>query len=165
MKKPLGLLTILPLNSSHVVNSFYCGETELDYWIWFYDLKSSLPNESPVYVLIARANPTIVLGWYTLALASFESMTLDVASKAQTLLGNDPNLIEITYIAVDEAFQKAGLGSLLLADAIKRAQATSNAIYIHALYPRNAKLYRKLGFNPLSGHPHDLILNLRPVTN
>jgi ribosomal protein S18 acetylase RimI-like enzyme len=48
-------------------------------------------------------------------------------------------------LAVDSAFQRRGLGKLLVQDGLKRAQSAGFPIYLSAS-PKGVPLYKSLGF-------------------
>ena len=68
-------------------------------------------------------------------------------------------------LAVDKNFQRQGLGSILLADAIQRVEQVCEvlavyAIVVDALNPTAAGFYQQFGFMPFPEKPLSLFLPL-----
>jgi GNAT superfamily N-acetyltransferase len=71
-------------------------------------------------------------------------------------------------LAVDLAWQRHGLGTALLRDAILRTMQVAEvvgvrALLVHALSERAVKFYEAHGFHPSPMHPHTLCLPLSEV--
>ena len=98
-----------------------------------------------------------VVGYFSLAAGSVEHETAPGALKR-----NAPDPIPVIIlarmaIAIEEQFK--GLGSALLAEAMKRTVKASSiigarALIVHALDDRAANFYRAHGFRPLSGETY-----------
>jgi GNAT superfamily N-acetyltransferase len=68
-------------------------------------------------------------------------------------------------LAVDKHYQGQGLGSILLADAVKRVEQASSvlavyAIVVDALNLNAARFYQQFGFIPFPDKPMKLFLPL-----
>ena len=110
------LLTPVRLKRAHVREGFTSGADELDEWLVKYAWQNQRANNATTYVSVAA---TRVVGYYAITVAgvaredSPESMRKGTPNQLGCLL--------LARLAVDESFQKQGLGRALLADFLRRA--------------------------------------------
>ena len=150
-RPPLDLRSarIIPLLDQNALCGFSCGEEQIDHWVVrCCDLHDR--NRARVFCAMQPAEPR-AYGFYSL------SMTGVLAKGLETEITQNHNqngfvpFIYIDYLGVQREFQRQGLGTLLLIDALKRCAdvAKNVAVYgvaLHSLTPRTTKLYEKYGF-------------------
>jgi len=111
----------------HDLFDFNCGELLLDDWL----KQRARKNES-------RFSRTYVVadGWRVVAYVSISAGSVDRSAAPGKLRRNAPEIVPVSIIgrlAVDTAFARKGLGSDLLADALRRIASASKAIGIAAV--------------------------------
>jgi len=149
-------MQILPLTGGHDRQNFDCGRSELNIWLRQIARQHQDKGLSKTYVAIQDEEPTIICGFYALTLAEIESRFLPDAQKKrfpQRIPG-----IRLGRLAVDNRYQKKGLGELLLVDAISRSgrihkEAGGVGLFVDALDDSAAAFYRHYGFQSLPDNP------------
>lgn len=160
-------LVIEPLNASHDRPGFHCGESSLDDYIQRRARQDVRRRISRVFVASEAEHSGTIVGYYTLSTLSLELGQLpeDLARKLPrhpvpaALLGR---------LAVNQAAQGYGVGSMLLVDALKRTQAVSREIAIYAMVVdaidgRAQRFYEQFGFAALSTESRRLFLPLKSI--
>lgn len=139
------------LNSAHRKKEFSCGKDMLDNYLHKQanqDIKRKL---SACFVLNDKETD-LLKGYYTLANNSISQEL--IPSQFQKKLPNSYKSIPTTLLgrlAIDNRFQKQGIGKLLLIDALKRSYEISKSIGSFAVIvdpiDKNAEsFYNKYGF-------------------
>jgi GNAT superfamily N-acetyltransferase len=134
------------LNSSHRVESFNSGNSQLDQWLKRRALKNEIEGASRTYVL---CDGKIVIAYYCLANGAVAQ-----ASATGRVRRNMPDPIPVMVIgrlAVDSRWQAKGIGRALLRDAILRTLQAAEiagirAILVHAISEDAKQFYEKCGF-------------------
>lgn len=158
---------IAPLGNEHERNAFSCGEPVLDRDLHRYASQDIKRRLSRVFVATPVSQPRWVTGYYSLSAAGLAAT--DLPGRLQRRLPRYPLPVAlIGRLAVDESHQGKGLGSVLLADALRRIVQASQAMAVHAvvidaLHDRAAAFYRHFGFVPLPDQPLKLFLPLDSV--
>ena len=135
-----------PLNDSHDLSQFECGQSALEDWLKRRAIKNERSGASRTYVVCEGAR---AVGYYCLSSGAVEHK---VAHKGVKRNMPDPiPVMVIGRLAVDKAMQGKGLGRGLLKDAILRTLhaaeiAGIKALLVHALDETAAKFYRWNGF-------------------
>jgi GNAT superfamily N-acetyltransferase len=139
-----------PLADRHDVSHFSCGtHPSLDHWL----RGQARPSEglsARTYVVSSTAEPGRVVGYFAIATAVEERNALPSAKLRRGMPAQVPLLL-IGRLAVDAAWQGRGLGSALLADALKRCLAASEiagirGVVAHAIDDTAAGFYENHGF-------------------
>jgi len=104
-----------------------------------------------------------VAAYYTLSAASIP--LLDLSLDERKRLPRYPTLpaVRIGRLAVDQRFQRRGLGELMLVNAVHRTiqdAAAAFALLVDAKNDRAAAFYRRYGFRPIVDKPRTLFLPL-----
>jgi ribosomal protein S18 acetylase RimI-like enzyme len=144
-------LRIVLLNDDHDRREFSCGVESLDRYLATQAGQDVRRKANAVFVASPHDEPTRVLGYYTLC-----AMTIsqgDVPEAARKHVPRYP-LVSSTLIgrlAVDKDQQGQRLGSILLADALKRAFVSadtvgSSMVIVDALDEPTAGFYTAHGF-------------------
>lgn len=161
------LLVIQPLDTRHDRAGFRCGVAALDIYLERQARQDVKRRISRVFVAASATQPNTVLGYYTLS-----SLAIELDSLPQHLARKLPRhpvpAALLGRLAVGQAAQGQGIGSMLLADAVKRTLSVSNEIAIYALVvdaiDEGARgFYERFGFALLSGERRRLFLPLRSV--
>ncbi|HEY8097329.1 MAG TPA: GNAT family N-acetyltransferase [Methylobacter sp.] len=152
-----------PLTAAHDVTDFKCGETTLDRWLKTKAFRNEERGASRTYVVCVNNR---VVAFYCLATGSIAS---DLAPGR--IRRNMPDPIPVMVLgrlAVDLAWQRHGLGKVLLRDAILRTiQAAGivgiKALLVHALSDSAVQFYEAHGFHPSPTDHRTLFLLLSEV--
>lgn len=152
-----------PLTAAHQVTDFACGEPTLDHWLKHRALRNEGRGASRTYVLCADQR---VVAYYCLATGS---IACELAPGR--IRRNMPDPIPVMVLgrlAVDQAWQRHGLGKALLRDAILRTIQVAEivgvrALLVHALSEHAIDFYAAHGFHPSPMNPRTLLLPLSEV--
>ena len=140
-----------PLNSNHRKKEFSCGNDMLDNYLHKQanqDIKRKL---SACFVLNDRETD-LLKGYYTLSNSSIAQEI--IPNEFRKKLPNSYKSIPTTLLgrlAIDDRFQKQGIGKLLLVDALKRSYQTSKkigsfAVIVDPIDKDAERFYGKYGF-------------------
>lgn len=148
-------LKIEPFSSHHNRVDFACGVESLDRYFKTQASQDVKRKINGVFVLVDPREPAKVLGYYTLCATALAQG--DIPEAARKHIPRYP-LVSATLVgrlAVASHQQRQGLGSLLLADAVKRAYASASSIgssmlIVDAVNEQAAVFYEANGFVRLS---------------
>lgn len=144
---------ILPperLTERHEFSEFQNGKhPSLDDWLRDRALASE-GLSARTYVICAAAAPQQVVGYYAITTAMEQRIALPTAKLRRGTPEQVPLLL-IARLALDHRFHGMGLGTDLLADALRRCLAASEiagvrAIVTHAIDDGAAAFYQRHGF-------------------
>lgn len=160
-------LAIVPLDDSHDRAAFTCGVESLDRYFQAQAGQDVRRRANGVFVLVGKADPALVLGYYTLCATALAQS--DVPEAARKHIPRYP-LVSATLIgrlAVAKDRQGQRLGPILLADALRRALASaetvgSTMVVVDALDEGAAAFYTVHGFIRLPDSLR-LVLPMRTV--
>jgi GNAT superfamily N-acetyltransferase len=152
------LLAPEPLAARHDVSRFSNGiHSSLDEWLRE-RARSSEGLSARTYVVCRRDDPGRVVGYFSISTALEQRNALPSAKLRPGMPGQVPLLL-IGRLAVDAQWQGRGLGSALLADALRRCLAASEiagarGVVAHAMDQAAAHFYERHGFlrSPLGEH-------------
>lgn len=159
-----GLKSPEPLSGAHDLSAFRNGRhPALDSWLRDLALVSE-GLSARTYVICAADKPRRVIGYYCLSTA-MEQRDILPAAKLRRAMPKDVPLLLIGRLAVDEKYQGAGLGALLLRDALKRCVTTAElvgarGIIVHAIDDDAAAFYRQYSFRDSRLHERTLFLSI-----
>lgn len=151
-----------PLNATHILSEFYCGEAVLDEWIRNRGLKNQSLGAARTFV-VCREHSSQVIGFYSLATGS---VTHAIATGSLKRNMPDPvPVIILARLAVDASYHGTGLGADLLHDAVLRiCRVAENigvrAVMVHALSTAAKQFYLHHGFTPSTTQENTLFLRL-----
>ena len=146
---------------THDLHEFSSGVSTLDDWLRRRALHNQLSGASRTYV---SALGRRVVGYYCLASGA---IALNEAPRSLRRKMPDPIPVAVLgRLAVDQSFQKRGLGAALLQDAVERTiQAASilgiRGLLVHALSERAKSFYEYYGFSASPTQPMTLVLSLK----
>lgn len=153
--------TIERLRSIHDRSAFDCGNPSLTDWLKQRAGQFEKRDLARTYVA-ARLGAKVVLGYYAISNHRVMHEVLP-ADEAKGLPRLDVPVILLGRLAVDRSVQGQGLGSLLLVDALRRAQHLSEhvgvrAIEVDAIDHAARQYYLRFGFVPSLDDPNHLLL-------
>lgn len=150
---PSDAVAVLPperLNARHDVSSFQNGKhPSLDDWLQTRALASE-GLSARTYVICDARQPDQVVGYYAISTAMEQRGGLPSAKLRRGMPEQVPLLL-IGRLALDRRVQGRGLGSELLADALRRCLAAADiagarGVVAHAIDDDAVRFYRKHGF-------------------
>lgn len=160
-------LHIKKLQRTHAVESFSCGQPELDRFLIRHALQAQQVNSSQTYV--GLSGDTIV-GFYTIVAGEVRH-----ADAPERIVKGMPRypipLLVLARLAVHSNWQGRGIGAGLLLDALGRTLQVADvvgvrALAVHAKDDTAASFYRHFGFmqsNTDNRHLFMLIKDIRAV--
>jgi len=147
-----GVLPPERLGAHHDLSAFSNGKHKsLDDWLRDRALASE-GISARTYVACAAAQPNLVAGYYAITTAMEQRLSLPMAKLRKGMPDQVPLLL-LGRLAVDQRYQGIGLGTDLLADAIRRCLRVSEiagvrAVITHAIDDAAAAFYARRGFIP-----------------
>lgn len=149
------------LNSSHQIEGFNSGNSQLDDWLKRRALKNELDGASRTYVLCAGE---VVVAYYCLANGAV-AQTIATGGVRRNMPDPIPVMV-IGRLAVDHRWQGKGIGRALLRDAILRTLQAAEiagirAILIHAISEDAKQFYEKCGFTASPIDPMTLMVKVK----
>lgn len=139
-----------PLAARHDVSQFHNGvHASLDHWLRE-RARASEGLSARGYVVCAAAEPDRVVGYFAISAAMEQRIALPSAKLRRGLPEHVPLLL-IGRLAIDTQWCGRGLGSALLADALRRCLAASEiagvrGVVAHALDATAVGFYERHGF-------------------
>jgi len=157
----LALSAPQPLNATHVLTHFACGEPALDDWLKRKALANHLGGASRTFVVVDDVNN--VVGYYAMA-AGGVSHQLATGNVKRNMPDPIPVMV-LARLAVDLRAQGIKLGAALLQDAVLRAKTLAHnagvrAMLVHALHEKAKLFYTHYGFQESPINPMTLMLRL-----
>ena len=151
------------LTAAHDVSAFDSGTPELDNWLKRRALANEALGTSRTYVVIAGGR---VVAYY--ALANGAVAHKDVSAKTRRNMPDPIPVMVLARLAVDSAYQKQGLGSALLKDALLRIIAAAQiagirAVLLHAMSDDAKRFYARAGFYECPVDPMMMMIALAEV--
>lgn len=134
---------------------FRCGEAALDEYLQRYARQDIKRGVARVFVATPVEQPGALMGFCSLSAASVDAEQLPESVRKRLPRYPVPAAL-LGRLAVSEAAQGQGLGSILLVDACKRVAVASQtlavaAIIVDAKSPAAAAFYQHFGFVELPG--------------
>jgi ribosomal protein S18 acetylase RimI-like enzyme len=150
------------LSSVHDRTAFRCGEEVLDRYLQTQATQDIRRRVANCFVAVEAVTGQVA-AYYTLSAASVP--LVDLRLEETRRLPRYPTLptVRVGRLAVDQRFQKRGLGAALLADAARRTLQAPPAVFTLLVDAKNdgaVAFYERFGFRALYGHPRTLFLPL-----
>jgi GNAT superfamily N-acetyltransferase len=162
-----GLYRIEPLGKQHVRDAFRCGVESLDNYLKTQASQDMRRKANAVFVLVPQEAPGTIAGYFTLCACGLAPGV--VPEEARMHLPRYPQVSAtlIGRLAVSADLQGRGLGSVLLAEALRKtydnsAVIGSSMVVVDAIDERAAEFYRAHGFIRLPESMR-LVLPMRTV--
>jgi GNAT superfamily N-acetyltransferase len=143
-------LRIEALAPHHDRANFTCGIDSLDRYVRSQASQDVKRKANGVFIPVKRDSPGVVLGYYTLCATSLQQGDVPVAARKHIPRYPLVSATLIGRLAVAQARHGEGLGSVLLADAVRRAYASADAVgssmlVVDAINDRAAAFYEGHG--------------------
>ncbi|MDO8876783.1 MAG: GNAT family N-acetyltransferase [Pseudolabrys sp.] len=148
-------VTIEPFSDRAVVNRFSCGQRPLDSFLKNKAKKAVTRSEHRVFCAFLDGTPNVV-GYYALQLGTDSVSELPDASKDNYLKNYVAfPAVNLSFLAVDEQFQRQGLGEYLLMDVFEKAAAIAEhagyfALTLVSMNDGSTAFYKSLKFRVYS---------------
>jgi ribosomal protein S18 acetylase RimI-like enzyme len=151
-----------PLGDGHERSLFRCGEEALDRYFQTQVTQDIRRRVANCFVAV-EAVTGHVAAYYTLSASSIP--ILDLPPEDAKRLPRYPTVpaVRIGRLAVDQRFQRRGLGEAMLADATARALKADVAAFMLVVDAKNDQavaFYRRYEFRTLASQPRTLFLPL-----
>ena len=157
-------LRIEKLARSHDVDGFASGREGLDRFLVRHAWLSQQANASRTYVAVSDEQ---VIGYYTLV---FVQVSRDTAPTrvAKGLPRHPVPIMVLARLAVDAAWQRQGIGSGMLKDAIVRTLSAAEiaglrALVVHAKDEAARGFYERFDFAPSPSDPLHLFVLVKDL--
>lgn len=151
-----------PLADRHDRNDFRCGEEALDRYFQTQvtqDIRRRIAN---CFVVVEIATERVA-AYYTLSAASIPLTELPPDETKRLPRYPAVPAVRIGRLAVDERFQRRGLGELMLMNVVHRTMHDATAAFallVDAKNNRAVSFYQRYGFRLIAGRPRTLFLPL-----
>ncbi len=155
------------LGDSHDRTFFRCGEEALDRYFQTQVTQDIRRNVANCFVAIEAATNRIA-AYYTLSAASIPLTDLPVDLVKRLPRYPAIPAVRIGRLAVDQMFQRRGLGEAMLADAVARAVKADVAAYALVVEAKNdpvVTFYQRFGFRAVASQPRVLLLPIATARN
>jgi GNAT superfamily N-acetyltransferase len=152
------------LEAGDPVDTFDCGQEDLNSYLKRHAWNNQRANSAQTYVACAGS---AVAGYFTLCAGSVDYG--DVLPRIAKGLAKHPMpMMLLARLAVDSKFQKQGLGTALLKDALLRTQEAADiagirAVVVHAKDEAARQWYLKYEFEPSPIAPMQLFLLVKDI--
>jgi len=150
-----------PLEATHLLDGFACGEASLGEWLKRRAMANQLSGASRTFVVADRDGR--VYGYYAMAAGAVSHQMAE--SGVRRNMPDPVPVMVLARLAIDHCAQGVKLGAALLQDAVNRAVTVSQnagvrALLVHALHDRAKQFYEHYGFQESPQHPMTLMLRL-----
>lgn len=157
-------LQLVLLTAEHDLTSFDCGNRQLNVWLVDHALASQRADLARTYLAL---DGDAVPGYVSLTTGSVRRE--DAPSRYARGMPRHPiPTILVARLAVDRRHQRQRLGSRLLAEALRKAVAASDAVaarlvVVDAIDDEAAGFYRRWGFLDVPDNPHRLYRKITEI--
>ena len=149
-----------PIEGSHDLSAFSCGDSGLDDWLKRRAFANQKSGASRTFVVCDERR---VVAYYALAAGA-----LACAEATGKFRRNMPDPIPVAILArlaIDRNYQKQGLGRALFRDASLRILGAADAIgirglLVHAISEQATSFYRAIGVEASPANPQTLMVTL-----
>jgi ribosomal protein S18 acetylase RimI-like enzyme len=152
------------LGPDHDVTAFRCGVAELDDWLRRHALAAQRMDSARSFVVVRGVR---VVGYVSLTMGSVQRAEAP-AGLVHGMPGYPVGMVLIARLAIDRAEQRGGLGTRLLADALRIAVVAGEAVaarllVVDAIDESAARFYRRHGFTETLDHRLRLYRRMKDV--
>ncbi|MBI5408240.1 MAG: GNAT family N-acetyltransferase [Nitrospirae bacterium] len=161
------MLKIAALSREHDRAAFDCGVAELNAYLKATARQHGEKGLSRTFVLTESEKPTVIFGFFTLALCEITAEDLPPSYAAMYPRHKLP-AVRLARLAISLRHQGKGYGTVLVAEAVHRTvliadQAGSIGLFVDAKNDRASDFYKHYGFVPLPGQSKTLFLPLKTL--
>jgi GNAT superfamily N-acetyltransferase len=156
-----------PLAPLHDRASFHCGVGSLDAYLTTQASQDMRRKANAVFVLVPVDSPDKIAGYFTLCACGLAPGIVPEEARKHIPRYPQVSATLLGRLAISADHQGQGLGSILLAEALRKAYENasvvgSSMVVVDALDERAARFYRAHGFPPLP-ESNRLILPMRTL--
>lgn len=157
-----------PIDASFPLAGFDCGEPALNRWLQRHAVGNEVTGRSRTFV-VRQQEDLRVAGFYCLSTAVIEYVEATPRSTEQLPRDEPVPAVLLGRMGVDLKHQGRGLGTALLADAVRRTfvNVASNAgvrvLLVHAKNERVKRFYERHGFESSPTDELHLMLLMQDV--
>ncbi len=152
-----------PLSAGHELSGFSSGVASLDSWLKRRAMQNQATGASRTFVVCEGVR---VIAYYALA-----SGAVALSAATSRVRRNAPDPIPIVVLgrlAIDEGYQRRGLGRALFRDGALRVVNAADTIgirgiLVHAISDEAKSFYLALGFEPSPLDPMTLMVTLADI--
>jgi len=158
---------IEPLAKSHDRSHFACGEPALDEYLARFARQNHETGVAKTFVAVGDNDPRQVLGYYSISAGAIDRDNLPTHA-AKRFPSFPLPVARLARLAVDQGFQRRGLGEDLLLDAVNRVLRASSdigivAILLDAKHEKAKRFYARYEFESLPDQPLTLWLPMAAI--
>lgn len=152
------------LRRDHRIDTFDCGQEELNSWLRKHALQNQRANAAQTYVGLAG---NVVIGYYSLAVGQIEYV--EAPKRLRKGLARHPvPMMLLARLAVQKDWQKKGVGRALLRDAVLRTLQAAGiagirALAVHAKDEEARRYYEQFDFVASPTDPLHLFVLLKDI--
>lgn len=163
------MLIVRPLDAEADRTGFDCGESDLNGFLRKTARQHREKGISNTFVITEESSPGTILGYFTLAFIEVSADRLPPAEGKKLPRAAPLPAALLARLAVEKRFQGKGIGSLMVADALKRILTASIesggvvGLFVDAKDELAVAFYRRFGFIPLTSTPRRLFLPLETL--
>jgi ribosomal protein S18 acetylase RimI-like enzyme len=163
-------MVIEPISDLHNRLAFSCGNDKLDRYLQENARQAKRKGLAVTFVATdPKADPSRILGYYSLS--SFMIQGLDIPEVVRKVRGLPAHQVSATLLgrlAVAKTAQRRGIGTMLVADALKRAYMVSGdvasvAVVVDAIEKDAVAFYEAFGFMPTEKDDLRLVLMMDTI--
>jgi len=157
-----------PLGKEHDREAFTCGVESLDAYLKTQASQDMRRKANAVFVLVSEGCASLIAGYFTLCAYAVAPGSVPEAARKHLPRYPAVSATMIGRLAVSERFQGRGVGSMLLARALRKACENaavvgSSMVVVDAVDERAAGFYQAHGFIRLPDSMR-LILPMQTIT-
>ena len=152
------------LAAHHDLSEFRCGNQSLDSWLRDHALASQQMDSARTFLL---SEATQILGYFSLTMGAVLRSEAP-PSLVRGLPGYPTGMVLLARLAVNADHQGQGLGSLLLAEALRKAvvageAAAARLVVVAAVDAAAVRFYAHHGFLAVPEHPLRLYRRMKDI--
>ena len=160
MNRPSSISPPEKLSAVHDLSTFDSGEPALDNWLRRRALQNEEAGASRTYVVCAGKK---VVGYYSLAVGAVAHA--EAPGRVRRNMPDPVSAMVLGRLAIDKTYQRVGIGTGLLRDAVLRTiQAAGIAgirvILVHAISESAKRFYERHGFIPSPIDPMTVMITV-----
>ena len=157
-------IRIEKLHRHHDRPGFDCGESRLNEYLQKYALQNTEKGVGATYVAVLEGQNRI-LAYYSI---SSGQVAREVLPEQKTIPRYPVPVVKIGRLASDLRERGAGMGSLILVDALKRCLSIADVLGVYAvefdaINDTARTFYEKHGFRPLLDDSRHLYLPIKTI--
>jgi hypothetical protein len=159
-------LEIVPLTRDHKVNSFNCGEDEIDRHLKWEAFRHIEANLGTTHVAVDPTDSLVVHGFYSCRVSALGPDAKP--SGLKKLKGEAMPIVAVTHFGVQTSLQRHRIGERMLFDLYRRAQIISmhvgcHAVCLQALNDNVVKFYERYDMKPYGLNDKNLWIPLSTI--